>query len=254
MALALYLPLTSKDLSHSVYKALRDHIADFEGDERYFITGLPVAEDTFGVEMFVQMGISAPLAGVMIFLLMWYFFRSWRLIIAPMVVAMVTVIVTMGLLIGLGFTVHIMSSMIPIFLMPIAVVDSVHIMSEFADLYSEERGAENVIREVVDHLFRPMLFTSLTSAVGFLSLMLTPIPPVQIFGAFVAFGILLAFAVTIIFIPAYVVRMKPESLAVLATRGVSDHEGGTPLARTLRPLGRFAFSRGGLIAIAAILP
>ncbi len=79
----------------------------------YHITGLPVAEDTFGVEMFVQMGISAPLAGVMIFLLMWYFFRSWRLIIAPMIVAMVTVIVTMGLLIGMGFTVHIMSSMIP---------------------------------------------------------------------------------------------------------------------------------------------
>ena len=36
-------------------------------------------------------------------------------------------------LIGMGFTVHIMSSMIPIFLMPIAVVDSVHVLSEFAD-------------------------------------------------------------------------------------------------------------------------
>ena len=42
-----------------------------------------------------------------------------------------------------------------------------------------------------------MLYTSLTSAVGFLSLLLTPIPPVQIFGAFVAFGILLAFLLTI---------------------------------------------------------
>ena len=64
-----------------------------------------------------------------------------------------------------------------------------------------------------------MLFTSLTSTVGFLSLMLTPIPPVQIFGAFVALGILLAFLVTIVFIPAYVVRMKPESLAGLARLG-----------------------------------
>ena len=49
----------------------------------WYITGLPVAEDTFGVEMFVQMGVSAPLAGLMIFLLLWYFFRSPRLIIAP---------------------------------------------------------------------------------------------------------------------------------------------------------------------------
>ncbi len=47
-----------------------------------------------------------------------------------------------------------------------------------------------------------MLFTSVTSAVGFVSLALTPIPPVQVFGAFVAFGILLAFLLTIVFIPA----------------------------------------------------
>jgi uncharacterized protein len=46
-------------------------------------------------------------------MLLWVFFRSVPLIIAPMIVAMVTVIATMGLLIGMGFTVHIMSSMIP---------------------------------------------------------------------------------------------------------------------------------------------
>ena len=57
-----------------------------------------------------------------------------------MIVAMVTVIATMGLLIGLGFPVHIMSSMIPIFLMPIAVVDSVHILSDFADRYPSISG------------------------------------------------------------------------------------------------------------------
>ena len=140
-----------------------------------------------------------------------------------------------------------MSSMIPIFLMPIAVVDSVHIMSEFADSYDPERGAEEVIRDVVGHLFTPMLFTSLTSAVGFLSLMLTPIPPVQIFGAFVATGILLAFLLTIVFIPAYVVRMQPSSLARLPRHDPDAADSGSMLARVLRRMGRFAFARPKLI-------
>ena len=48
------------------------------------------------------------------------------LVLSPMIVAMATVIATMGLLIGLGFTVHIMSSMIPIFLMPIATLQLPH--------------------------------------------------------------------------------------------------------------------------------
>ena len=136
----------------------------------------------------------------------------------PMLVAMATVIISMGLLIAAGFTVHIMSSMIPIFLMPIAVVDSVHIMSEFADSYRPGMDPKHVIKNVVGHLFTPMLYTSLTSAVGFLSLLLTPIPPVQVYGAFVAFGILLAFLLTIVLIPAYVVRMNPASIEKMANR------------------------------------
>jgi len=164
-AICIYLPLTSKDLSHEVYKKLLSKIDTFEqGDEEYHITGLPVAEDTFGVEMFIQMAISAPLAMIVIFVLMLLFFRKLVLVISPMIVAMVSVISTMGLLIGFGYPVHIMSSMIPIFLMPIAVVDSVHILSEFFDLYTKEKGRRKTALEVMSNLFMPMLYTSLTSA------------------------------------------------------------------------------------------
>lgn len=211
-AVCLYLPLTSKDLSYKVYTELKKKISTFEGDEEYHITGLPVAEDTFGVEMFIQMAISAPLAMLVIFILMLIFFRKLVLVISPMIVAMVSVISTMGLLIGLGYPVHIMSSMIPIFLMPIAVVDSVHILSEFFDLYTKEKGRKTTIIEVMNNLFTPMLYTSLTSAAGFASLALTPIPPVQVFGVFVATGIMVAWACTVTFVPAYIMMIKESSL------------------------------------------
>jgi len=251
-AATIYVPIASKDLSYPLSQEIHALISELDTQDDYHITGLPVAEDTFGHDMFVQMGISAPLAGLMIFVLMLYFFRSAQLVIAPMLVAMATVIISMGLLTGLGFTVHIMSSMIPIFLMPIAVVDSVHIMSEFADAYRKGADSKVVISRVVDHLFRPMLFTSLTSAVGFLSLLLTPIPPVQIFGVFVAFGILLAFVLTITLIPAYIVRMNPQSLDKLASRSKTPHT-DTLLARTLRRSGKFAMRRGKLITGIAVL-
>ena len=216
-AAAIYVPIKDKNESFRIAEDIRAYIGANTINEtlQWHITGLPVAEDQFGVEMFIQMAISAPAAGLMIFILLFVFFRNFTLITAPMVVAMATVIITMGALIGLGFTVHIMSSMIAIFLMPIAVVDSVHILSEFSDRYKPGQKADQVITTVVEHLFQPMLFTSLTSAAGFYSLMLTPIPPVQIFGAFIGSGILLAFAITLTFIPAYISRMSPEALAKL---------------------------------------
>jgi uncharacterized protein len=255
-AISLYLPLTSKDLSHRVYRELNRKIATFIGDEEYHITGLPVAEDTFGYEMFIQMAISAPLAMATIFILMLVFFRKLVLIVSPMIIAMVTVLSTMGLLIGFGFPVHIMSSMIPIFLMPIAVVDSVHILSEFFDRYTKEKGRRRTVVEVMGALFVPMLYTSLTSAAGFASLALTPIPPVQVFGIFVAVGIMIAWAFTILFVPAYIMFLKEEGLANFGAAALHE-EKQTWLTRLLHGTGRFTYTAAkpilvGIVVLAAI--
>ena len=228
-AVSLYLPLTSKDISFRVYQALKKFIAEQEGDEQYFITGLPVAEDSFGVEMFIQMAISAPAAMLVIFLLMYFFFRNLTLVMSSMLVAMVSVLCTMALLIITGNTLHIMSSMIPIFVMPIAVLDSIHILSEFFDYYPRIKDRRLTMDHVMRELFTPMLYTSLTTAVGFASLSLVPIPPVQVFGIFVSIGVILAFLLSISFIPAYVMlipKEKFESLAVARTRGKTDSGDG----------------------------
>jgi len=251
-AICLYLPLTSKDLSHKVYLKLKEKIATFAGDEQYYITGLPVAEDTFGYEMFIQMAISAPLAMLVIFILMFLFFRKFILILSPMIIALVSVICTMGLLIALGYNVHIMSSMIPIFLMPIAVVDSVHILSEFFDLYRPQNGRDKTIRKVMSNLFTPMLYTSLTSAAGFASLALTPIPPVQVFGIFVAIGIMLAWVFTVMFVPAYVMMLSERRLENFGAAAVHE-EKQSPLARLLHRAGRFTYNTAKPILVVILI-
>ena len=224
-AVAIYVPIKQKDISYEVARELKKITDQYHGEEEYYITGLPVAEDQFGGEMFKQMAISAPLAGLVIFLLMWYFFKSARLVVAPMLVAISTVLITMGLLIGFGFPVHIMSSMIPIFLMPIAVLDSVHILSEFFDKYHLFNDRKKTILFVLDELFSPMLFTSLTSAVGFFSLSFSPIPPVQVFGVFVAVGVLIAWILTLLLIPAYVMLLKEESFSRFRRAKTDEKDG-----------------------------
>ncbi len=257
-ALAIYVPIESKDISYRVSREILELVEGLPGDEKYHITGLPVAEDTFGVEMFKQMAISAPLAGLIVFVLLLLFFRKVSIIFSPMIVAMVSIIFTMGLLIGMGFTVHIMSSMIPIFLMPIAVVDSVHILSEFSDRYQQTRDRRKTILAVMDHLFLPMLYTSLTSSAGFASLALTPIPPVQIFGAYVAVGVMTAWFLTMTFIPAYTMFISDRSLERFGA-GADPRKRAGLLERVLDRVGAATVRRwkliltvtGILIAVAA---
>ncbi|MGB5312968.1 MAG: MMPL family transporter [Polyangiales bacterium] len=254
-SVALYVPIENKHESHRISQEIESFIAGLgDNNDDFYITGLPVAEDTFGVEMFKQMAVSAPLAALVIFLLMWWFFRSFSLVLSPMIVAMSTVIMTMGALIASGFTVHIMSSMIPIFLMPIAVVDSVHLLSEFVDIYPKSGDRKKDISEVVGHLFAPMLYTSLTSAAGFLSLMLTPIPPVRVFGGFVALGIGIAFILTILFVPAYIAALPEKRLAALLSSKREANEGGF-LGRMVEAVGAksLRFAKPILVLTVAVI-
>ena len=250
-ALCIYLPITEKNKSYRISQDVRKIVKEFKGDESYYITGLPVAEDTFGFEMFKQMAISAPLAMLIIFILMLAFFKNVKLVLAPLVLAGITVLITMGALIGGGFTVHIMSSMIPIFLMPIAVLDSVHILSEFFEKYQKAGDRKKAILETMNDLFMPMLFTSLTTTAGFFSLAFAEIPPVQVFGVFVAIGVMTAWILTMTFIPASIALMKKEWF-----RGFGVSAGATEASvmnRLLEGMGNFSIRRWRLILSSAVV-
>ncbi len=252
-ALALYLPLTDKHLSYQIREKLLIKIAEFNTiEEQYYITGLPVAEDTFGVEMFYQMAQSAPLAMLVIFLLLWWFFKRLIFVVSPMIVAMVCALSTMGILIISGHTIHIMSSMIPIFIMPIAVLDAIHILSDFFDRYAHYGDKRTTLLVVMNELFTPMLYTTLTTIAGFASLALTPIPPVQVFGLFIALGVFLAWLWTITFIPAFIMFISDETLASFCNQNQTVAE-KTLLTKILDKLGIFTFRHAKFILFVSIL-
>lgn len=228
-AAAIFIPLESKTVSHQVAQQIEEITNRLGGDVSYHIAGLPLAEDSFGAEMFVQMAISAPAALFIIFLLLFMFFRQVKIVLAPLIVAMMSVIWAMGLLILTGNTVHIMSSMIPIFLIPIAVLNSIHIISEFHDNYKKFKHKDDTIRHSINELFVPMLFTSMTTVAGFISLALTPIPPVRVFGVFVAFGIVVAWILSIMINPAISMLISDKTLRNF---GKSDEDSG-PLSKLM---------------------
>ena len=251
MATCIYIPIGKKDQSYRISKEIERILKkELAPEQKYYLAGLPVAEDTFGHEMFVQMGITAPLAGFFIMILLFLLFRKGVFVIPPMMDAMLAVCWAMGLLIGLGFTVHIMSSMIPIFLMPIALLDDIHILSDFFDRYPSIRDRRKTIIATMKDLYRPMFFTSITSAVGFGSLALADIPPVRVFGLFVAFGIMAAWLFSHTIVPAIIMLMNEEKLTAFLER---RHNKRSFLDRTLKGLGDFAFAKTKIILLGAAI-
>ena len=247
-AIALYVPIEQKDMSYRIAGEIEGILArELAPGQQVHLAGLPVSEDTFGFQMFMQMAIVAPLAFMVILIIVYLMFRQAAFLIPVAITAMFSVLWAMGALIGMGFTVHIMSSMIPVFLMPIAILDDIHILSEFFDRYRVLGDKRRALIEAMRPLYKPMFYTSLTSGVGFASLALADIPPVRIFGLFVAFGIIAAWLLALTIVPAVISLMNDEKLKLRLFREGDARSG--PLYRLLGSLGGIAFSRARTVLI-----
>lgn len=222
---AVYIPLEKGANAKDIADRIRDIVKREKGTEKYYVAGDPVARDTFGSDMFKLMAIFSPVAGLIMFIASYIMFGSLFLSMSIMAPAMIIIICSMGLLIGLGFPIHIMSSMSPVFLMAIAT-DSIHVFNEFYFRYHEKKDKKTAIIETMKVVGSPLIYTDITTAIGFGSLMLANIIPVKVFGLGVAFGTLLLLLLSFSLVPAILTFINIEKI------GKASVKEDTGLSRT----------------------
>jgi len=246
---AIYVPLEPGANGKVIAEQIKQIVSKEKGEEKYYVAGDPVARDTFGAEMFKQMGIFSPLAGMIMMVALFLMFANFPLVFSILGVAMMSVVWSMGLLIGLGFPVHIMSSMIPVFLMAIST-DSIHIFNEFYFRFNEVKDKRKAVIDTINSVGAPVRYTALATAVGFGALAIGGIIPVRVFGLFVAFGTMVIRLMSFTFIPAVMMLVKEERLSKVSSRDGLERGASVWLGR----LGRFATAKPKfLLGIALVL-
>ncbi len=87
-------------------------------------------------------------------------------------------------------------------LMAIAVAHSVHLIQGMMDGMREGKDRRAATRHALQVNLRPIFLTSVTTAIGFLSLNFSDMPPFQVLGNIVAFGSMCAFIYSVTLLPA----------------------------------------------------
>lgn len=127
----------------------------------------------------------------------------------------VTVLVIVGSITGamglagwLGIRLTPPSSAAPTMILTLAVADCVHILATF--LYEMRHRGKDKYAAMVESLrinMQPIFLTSLTTAIGFLSMNFSDAPPFHDLGNIVAMGVTIAFVLSITLFPALVVLL-----------------------------------------------
>jgi predicted RND superfamily exporter protein len=94
------------------------------------------------------------------------------------------------------------SGLAPTMILTMAIADSIHILVSFFSEMRAGRAKNDALVESLRLNFVPVLLTSLTTAIGFLSMNFSDSPPLNRLGTITAVGVVVAFALSITFLPA----------------------------------------------------
>ncbi len=131
--------------------------------------------------------------------------------IATLIVILLSILAAMGIGGHIGFPITPPSSTAPTMILTIAIADSVHILSSYQHHLQLGKDRRAAMSESLRINLQPVFLTSITTAIGFLSMNFSDAPPFRHLGNFVAFGVIAAFFLSITFLPAFVSLMPGGS-------------------------------------------
>jgi predicted RND superfamily exporter protein len=282
---------TAADRAQFYAKILQIITAKKTATDEIAVTGAPVAESLFGIQILEDLGVPGsvlgdstpdganwkmpsslhelrvfvarhiglmPLAALVMMLVLLLCFRNVLAALLPLPGVVVTMLLVFGLMGWLGVPIYLTTAVMPVLLIVISVTNDIYLFSRYFNLLREKTDVNHVtlVEETFDSLARPVACTSLAAVAGFLSFGFSPLVPVQMFGLFTGVGALLGLFLSLTVVPALLVLINP---AWLRPRNRRDGETAAWLAAKFAGAGLAVVRRrwwvvGFALAVLALTP
>ncbi len=183
-------------------RELKAYINETYPELDVYLTGIVMMNNAFAEASKYDMSHLIPLTFLMILVIVFLLLRSFSGVLATILVSIFSIISAMGLAgwVGIELSPPVMSA--PVIILTLAVADCVHILSTW--MHQMHIGTEKkaAMIESLRINFGPVFLTSLTTAVGFLSLNFSDAPPFRDLGNIAAIGVTAAFIFSVTLLPA----------------------------------------------------
>jgi predicted RND superfamily exporter protein len=131
--------------------------------------------------------------------------------IATMLVILFSIFVALGVGLFIGFPITPPSAITPNIVLTVAIANSVHILVTFLQKMRTGLAKKDAMVESLRINMQPVFLASITTAIGFLSMNFSEVPPFQHLGNMVAFGVIASFVFAVFFLPAFVTMMPVKT-------------------------------------------
>lgn len=174
----------------------------------FHLAGIVIMNNSFASEAQKDGQTLLPAMFLGIMVMLGILLRSIAGTLITMLVIATSVIATLGIFGWLGFFLSTATVNVPIIVMTLAVADCVHVIGSM--LYAMRQGKSRL--DAIEHSMQlnlmPIFITSVTTAIGFLTMNFSNVPILHDLGNMTAVGVMIAFAFSVTILPA-MLRLVP---------------------------------------------
>ena len=175
------------------------------------IGGLPYLRSEIVSNMRRDNMLMVPLTLLVCIALLYISFRWLPGVILPISAVGITALIVVGAMAVFGEPMNILNNIIVPLLIIIGISDSIHLITRYREEVSRTGDRAHAGHRTVGAMAVACLLTSLTTAVGLASLVVSRTGMLQHFGVTAAIGVMIAYVVTITFLPSILTWAKPPS-------------------------------------------
>jgi len=154
------------------------------------------------VALFVGLGL------ILLVTFLFFAFRTWWGIVIPLTVILLSGLGTLAFMEVTGKGIDIMTIVLPTIIFVVGMSDVVHIITRYLDELRGGLPPFPALRKAFKEVGLATFLTSLTTALGFLTLLSSAIGPIREFGLYTAAGVFIAFGLAFTLLPAVLIRSK----------------------------------------------
>ncbi len=163
---------------------------------KFWPVGDPVINSEYYVLILDDMFWLSSITGLLVFGFLFLLFRQLKGLLGLMFVMNLAILLVMGFLGIMNFSITALFNMVPSLICVIGVADGVHLLNEYKIHLNAGYDNRASIIKTVKLLVVPCLFTSITTAVGLGSMSISPIRAISEYGWYTVVGVLAIFVLT----------------------------------------------------------
>ena len=155
-------------------------------------------------------------AFVLTIVMLGYIFREARWVLVPIANCAYTTVAILGILGIVGWKLTVISSNFLALTLILAISINIHLIVRYRELHREDPaiGHRDLVRQAARDMASPCLYTSLTSIIGFGSLLSSDIRPIVDFGGMMCMSLFLVYFVVFTLVPCLMILLPQREPAV----------------------------------------